>query len=89
MLGAGWSNMGFLKDKLIEKIESSEEALLDLPDTLEESHARIKTLGEKVRELEIAVSKLNSPWEKYKGYLIGAIIGFFVSLILSRLVGIL
>lgn len=79
--------MGFLKDKLIEKIESSEQALLDLPDTLEESHATIKFLGKKVNELEGAVSKLNSPWEKYKGYLIGAIIGFFVSLILSLLVG--
>lgn len=79
--------MGFMKDKLIQKIERSEQALIDLPDTLEESHARIKALGDKVNELDAAVSKLTSPWEKYKGYLIGAIIGFFVSFVLSYLIG--
>jgi len=76
-----------MKDKLIQKIERSEQALIDLPDTLEESHARIKALGDKVNELDAAVSKLTSPWEKYKGYLIGAIIGFFVSFVLSYLIG--
>ena len=89
VLDVGWSSMGFLKDKLIEQVERSEQAILDLPDTLEESHARIRVLGEKVGELEIAVSRLNSPWEKYKGYFIGAIIGFLISFMLSWIVGLL
>jgi len=77
--------MGYLKDKLIEQEERVEQALRDLPDTLEKSHKKIKMLSQELITLRNELRELHSTWEKWKGYIIGGVIGAVLGVLIAQL----
>ena len=82
--------MSLVKDYLYKQEEeraAKQEALLDLPDEIEETNILVQELQEHIRDLKARIKHDNSWHSKLKDYLIGgfigAIIGFAFSFLLS------
>lgn len=70
--------MSSLYDNYQEKQRKKQEALLELPEQFEESQLRIEELQEELRK--------SSSWKvKLKDYFVGGIIGAILGFVLSKL----
>ena len=65
--------------------ERKKEALLDLPDSIEENNQLIDELQNTVEILQTEIDKSNSFKEKYKNYIIGGLIGGLIGALISGL----
>jgi hypothetical protein len=77
--------MGAMSDWQLELQERRQQALDNLPDTLDESLRVIGSLQEQVEDLRKQVEAQGSTRERYKDYVVGGIIGAIISAVISLL----
>jgi hypothetical protein len=75
--------MSYGGERLAEIAARREEALDNLPDTLEESRHLIGSLQGQVEDLRRQVKAQGSMRERYRDYVVGGIIGAIISLLLT------
>ena len=77
------AHMSYGGERLAEIAARREEALDNLPDTLEESRHLIGSLQGQVEDLRRQVKAQGSMRERYRDYVVGGIIGAIISLLLT------
>ena len=81
--------MGEAKRWLIEMEQEKvqkQEALLDLPDLLEERSNQVEELKSQLNQLQSEIAKSNSWPEKYKNFIIGGLIGAAISVVFALII---
>jgi gas vesicle protein len=72
-------------EQLEEERAAKQEALLDLPEEMGETHVLVQELQDHVRDLQARIQRDNSWQSKLKNYLIGGLIGAIIGFALSLL----
>jgi hypothetical protein len=77
--------MGYLKDQLIDNMDKVEETIHHLPEILAEADRKTLELRRELDSLKADYEKETSTFEKYKGYIISAIIGGIAGALIAKL----